>query len=355
MVSPVLLGLVSFVLGRVVFLGGGPLLLCAVFGWDGMLVVVGWSLAIFGGGPFVWWQCLWVRFPPAPGWLLVLALVVPRHSWWRGLWRSSPPTLAGACCWFWCGGRSLTFLGRGLVWVACSPVAVLVGAVPSRSWLGAGAGFGGPSPFMVEGSVGVVPRRSWLGPAAGFGAVGGPSPPLAGGLAVGLFGWPAVLWQCSWVWVPAIPGWGLVVALVGGPSPILAEGPAGVVSRLGSAVGVGGQSLASLGGGPWARFPAIPGWGPLVTGGWSLANPGGGSWVLFSAIPGWVCCWRWWVVPRQSWRRALGAVPRHPWLGSGVGVGGWSLANPGGGPWAQFPSILGWGPDVGGWPLANRG
>ena len=52
---------------------------------------------------------------------------------------------------------------------------------------------------------------------------------------------------------PAIPGSGLVLALVGGPSPILAEG-------------LGRSSPPFL-----AR----------------------------------VCCLLWWVVPRQSWRRAL--------------------------------------------------
>ena len=39
------------------------------------------------------------------------------------------------------------------------------------------------------------------------------------------------------------------------------------------------------------------------------------------------CCWR--LVPRPSWLRALGVVPRHSWLGSaGGGGGGWSLAIP---------------------------
>ena len=60
----------------------------------------------------------------------------------------------------------------------------------------------------------------------------------------------------------AIPGWGLLLVLVGGPMPFLATGP-------------------------------------------------GCSSPPFSAG---VCYWHWWVVPRHSWLWVLGEVPRYSWL-----------------------------------------
>ena len=39
-------------------------------------------------------------------------------------------------------------------------------------------------------------------------------------------------------------------------------------------------------------------------------------------------------------------MPRHSWLGSATGGGGWSLATPGPGPWVRFPATPGWGPLV---------
>ena len=72
------------------------------------------------------------------------------------------------------------------------------------------------------------------------------------------------------------------------------------------------------------RFPASPGWDPLVVvvDGPSpiLAEGGGcGSPPLLAGV-------RWlWVVSRLSWLRADGAVPRHSWLGSAVGARGLSV------------------------------
>ena len=86
---------------------------------------------------------------------------------------------------------------------------------------------------------------------------------------------------------PASPGCGALVVVVGGPSPILAEG----------------------------RGCGSP---PLLA---------GVRWML-------------WCVSRPSWLRALGAVPRHSCLGSACS--GWCLANPGSGPWWQVPAIHGW-------------
>ena len=133
------------------------------------------------------------------------------------------------------------------------------------------------------------------------------------------------------------------------------------------------------------RFPATPGWGPLVLvvgAAWvcvPYAHAGvfvcvcaGGVLVVFwvtrppplSSRAFWwvrrvVCVWRlcvlggpspvlaegprcgspplladvlwfwWWVVPRKSLLRVLVAIPRHPWLGSPAVGGAWSLANPG--------------------------
>ena len=144
--------------------------------------------------------------------------------------------------------------------------------------------------------------------------------------------------------LPAIPGWGLVLMFVGGPSPILAEGPGAIPchSWLGLLLLVVGVSFPILAEGPvcnsppflagafcrcllvvprqswpWVQCPAIPSWGLL------LAVAGGPSPILAEgAGPGsapflaGICC-RWWrVVPPQSWLRALGIGPRHSWLGA---------------------------------------
>ena len=54
----------------------------------------------------------------------------------------------------------------------------------------------------------------------------------------------------------------------------------------------------------------------------SLATPTCGSQSRFPATPGWrVRWWRCWVGPCHSWLRVSGAAPRHSWLGS-AGHGG---------------------------------
>ena len=75
------------------------------------------------------------------------------------------------------------------------------------------------------------------------------------------------------------------------------------------------------------------------------------SWLrVLGAFPlpllAWVRWWWSWLVPRHSWLRVLFAVPRHFWLGSGAGSGGWSLATPGWGLWVRFPATPAWGPLV---------
>ena len=164
--------------------------------------------------------------------------------------------------------------------------------------------------------------------------------------------------------VPASLGWGLrllfvrvwLVCVVGGASQLLAEGPgcgsppllAGIrrlswwlvprhswlrvlvavprLSWLGAAARGGLWSLATPGRGPWVQFPVIPGWGPPFV---VLAGPspplaegfGCGALPLLAGVRrrGWS------VIPRHSRPRAVGAVPRHSWLGS-AGVCWWGFA-----------------------------
>ena len=99
------------------------------------------------------------------------------------------------------------------------------------------------------------------------------------------------------MWLPATPGWGPLVLVGAGPSPLLAE-----VRRFAG------------------RGPSLP----AVGSGWEFPRH---SWLKApGAVPrhSWLgACWCWWwVVPLHSWLRVLGAVPRHSWLGSaGCGCG----------------------------------
>ena len=65
--------------------------------------------------------------------------------------------------------------------------------------------------------------------------------------------------------------------------------------------------------------------------------------MRFPATPGWVSLPVVVGVPRHSWLRAPGAVPRHSCLGSAGSGGVWSLATPGCGSWFLFPATPGWG------------
>ena len=227
-----------------------------------------------------------------------------------------------------------------------------------------------------------TPRHSWLGFAAGGG--GRSSPLLAEGTGRGS---PPLLAGVRWRRWCAVGLW-LVCGVVG-PSPLLTEVPvcysppllAGfrcrwwcVVPRhswLGSAAGSGVRCVVC---GVWCVVCGVRRWcaGGVVAGvwcGWSLATPGGGSCVLLPANPGWVSLPVVVVVPRNSWRRVPGAVPRHSWLGFAVGGGvwcvlcgvwravcgsgvcggvvagvwcGWSLATPGGGSCVLLPATPGW-------------
>ena len=89
------------------------------------------------------------------------------------------------------------------------------------------------------------------------------------------------------------------------------------------------------------QFPDTPGWSPLVEvmGGPSPVLVEGPECSSTPFLAG-VCCWRWQTVPRQSWLRALGAVPRHSWLGAATAGGSerrWVLLLVwGGGPWFMY-------------------
>ena len=87
---------------------------------------------------------------------------------------------------------------------------------------------------------------------------------------------------------PAIYGLGLLLAVAGNRSPILAQGP-GRISP------------------------------PFLAG---------------------ICQWCWWVVPRQSWLRALGAVPRQSWPGSLLEAVGGSSPILAGGPGCSSSPFL---------------
>ena len=204
-------------------------------------------------------------------------------------------------------------------------------------------------------------------------------------------GWSPALPGCgsgSLVWLPATPGWGPLVLVGGGPSPLLA-----VVRQFAGR----GPSLPAVGCG-WAfprlswlrapmRSPATSGWGPVVVGGWlPLASPGCGSWARFPASPGGgpldavvalsagfgggfpvlrvfvarralvcalcVCAvvWVWVCLPSvlaRVWRRVVVCFPGWGLLLVLVWVGVWlvcgrSLTTPGGGSCVRFPTWSGW-------------
>ena len=76
--------------------------------------------------------------------------------------------------------------------------------------------------------------------------------------------------------------------------------------------------------------------------------------MRFPATPGWVSLPVVVGVPRHSWLKAPGAVPRHSSLGSAGGSGVWSLATPDCGTWMRFPATPGLGIRRGWWWVAPR-
>ena len=170
----------------------------------------------------------------------------------------------------------------------------------------------------------------------------------------------------------ATSGWGPLLVVLCGPSPLLAEGRPGC------------DCLPLLAGARWPRrwwWPVSVGLGggfpvlrvflarcvcvvPVllcvlcVCGVCVGGGVGGVVWVclpsvlvcvcvcvcgvsvvcefLSSSLSARACCWCLcgcgrcvlWLVPRQSWLRVQSAIPRHSWLGSVGGGGVWSLATP---------------------------
>ena len=178
--------------------------------------------------------------------------------------------------------------------------------------------------------------------------------------------------------LPAIPGWRLLVVLVvGGHSPFLADSPGGSSPPFLAGICcwwlwvVPCQSwLGALG-----AVSAISGWGLLVAvvllSVWAwrascsmcvcgvrrvfscfvvcgvlLLVPFVVPWVCVSVWVAWtalavgsgcnslpflagVCCWCLRAFSRHSWLGVVSALPGHSWLGSAAGFGGWFLTNPG--------------------------
>ena len=311
--------------------GGGVLagvwLVCGVVGPSPLLaeVPVCYSPPLLAGFRCRWWSAV----PATPGWGPLAAVVC-------GVWRWC---VGGVVAGVWCGWSLATPGGGSCVLLPATPgwvtLLVVVGG-PRHSWL------------RVPG---VVPRHSWLG-SVGGGVWRGRSLATPGG--------------GSCVLLPATPGWVSVPVVVCGPPPLLA----GVRWRRWCVV-CGVWCVVC---GVWCVVCGVRRWcaGGVAAGvwcGWFLATPGGGSCVLLPATPGWVSLPAVVGVPRHSWRRVPGAVPRHSPLGFAVGGGvwcvvcgvwrvacgggvcggfvagvwcGWSLATAGGGSCVLLPATPGW-------------
>ena len=206
-----------------------------------------------------------MRFPATPGWGQLAAAVCGVWCVVCGVW------CAAVVCWWGCGWCVVWLVPRHS-WRR------FLCATPRHSWLGFAAGGGGrSSPLLAEGPgcgsppllAGVrrqwwcaAPRHSWLGPAGCGGVLRGWGCPLlcVFVVCVGVRDGRAVLcvaclwclrcWWCGvlvrWVCLPRV-----LVCMV-----------ACVWCAGGLQLGV--PPLATPGRGPWAWFPATPGWGPLV-------------------------------------------------------------------------------------------
>ena len=170
----------------------------------------------------------------------------------------------------------------------------------------------------------------------------------------------------------ATPGWGLLAAVVCGCLPLLAAGPGCGSLPLLAGVrrpwwwpnpwgGVGGFSwCVCLWRGACARGVCAGvcvvcswGWrgcGCVVRVCWCVCVCVCGVWrlVFLAGACCWCGCWcGWcvlWLVPRHYWRRFLGAIPRHSWLGFAAGGGGCSSPLLAEGPTCGSSDSPGWGP-----------
>ena len=398
--------------------GGGVLvgfwLVCGVVGPSPLLAEVPmcYSPPLLAGFRCRWWWAV----PATPGWGL-LAAVVCGGGVLVGLWLVcgvvgpspllaevpvcySPPLLAGfRCRWWWAvpatpGWGPLAAVVCGVWCVVCGVWRWCVGGVVAGVWRGWSlATPGGGSCVLLPATPGWVslpvvvggPRHSWLGSAGGGGVwcvvcgggvlvgfwlvcgVVGPSPLLA---EVPVCYSPPLLagFRCRWWWaVPATPGWGPLAPVVCG----------GGVCLWGCGWCVVWLVPRHSWRGSCVLLPATPGWVslPVVVGGprhsWLGSAGGGGGWCVACGV--WcvaVVCWRdfgWcvvWLVPRHSWRRFLCATPRHSWLGFAAGGGGRSPPLLAGVRWRRWCVVCGvWRWCVGGvvagvwcgWSLATPG
>ena len=260
--------------------GPGSRLCPALLGWVVGLCFLRIFFPFFSGCPTSLSRALW-SLPPSP--FVRAGLLAFFFSWCVSACFGAPfpagPLFVAWCCRFWLGGPPVPLWGSCL---RC-PLGGVLCCRRAVWWLWAVCAR--PPPYPP--------------PFFGGGGGGGPAvPPLA-------FPWLALaLW--------------LLCGVVG-PSPLLAEVPVCYFPPL----------LAGFRCRCWWAVPATPGLGPLaavvcgvwcvggvaagVWCGWSLATPGGGSCVLLPATPGWV-----------SLPVVVGG-PRHSWLGSAGGVGGWCV------------------------------
>ena len=293
-------------------------------------------------GVFSWCLCWW-WYGRGRAFRLCLCVCVCVRVWCVGGVRCGAVwCVGGVVAGVWCGW-SLATPGRG----SC----VLLPATPGWVSLPVVVGVPRHSCLRVPDA---VPRHSWLGSAGGGG-----------------------------VRLPATPGWGLpvvVVCFAGGDVPgcvcfrcvwLCAVAVLCCVLRVCGVCVVGG--VVWWCGGcvfrvywcAWLRVCGVPVVCDLVSPpllvwacGWCLCGCGccvvwvprhfwlrdvgaapRHSWLGSAAV-------RWWLAPCHSWPWGLVAGPRHSWLGSAVGCRGRSLATPGRGPWAWFPTTPGRGPLV---------
>ena len=247
--------------------GGGGVWSLATPGcrsWLQLPAIPGWSLPVAVGcfvrvGGIPCCVCLWCE------WLRVVVVllcvlcvcgvrVVGAVVWWCGVGVSSAWLVCVVAC-VCCAGRLWFLVPASLawgLWLVSVWLWFVCVVIPCHSWLRV---------------LGAMPRHSCLG--------------------------SAVLW----CWLVPCHFWLRVLAAV-------SRG-----SCLGFAAGCGGWSLATPGRGPWAWFPATPGWGPpvVVGGGGRLPLLVVGPGVPFSLALVCVCvlcgasCWCGWCGPAAVW------------------------------------------------------
>ena len=262
----------------------GVWLVCAVVGPSPLLaeVPVCDSPPLLAGFRCRWWWVFLatpgsgprVRFPATPGWG-PLAVVVC----------GSPPLLAGSCQLRWGVSRvgvSLVLCVCGVCGCAPWPCCVVCCVFVVSALLG----------VWCAGAAWVCLALALVCVVASVWCAGGPWFVVPTSFGLGL--------QLVFVWVWLVCGAGL--------PPLLAERPRCCAPPL----------LAGV-----RRCVVAVGPLPLLADGFGCGAP-----PVLAGFRRRV----WWLVPRDSWPRAVGVVPRHSWLGSAGCGGGGPLAIPGCGP-----------------------